>query len=66
MAEIINLRKARKERARSDAERRAEDNRALHGLSKAEKSLAKARREQEEARLSGLRLIGLAAPDKPN
>lgn len=37
MAEIINLRKARKVRARDAAEQRAVENRILHGLSKGEK-----------------------------
>lgn len=38
MAEIVNLRQARKQKARADKERMAEQNRALHGRSKAVKA----------------------------
>ena len=34
MTEIINLRRARKAKARNDANKRANENRAYHGLSK--------------------------------
>ncbi|MER8502912.1 DUF4169 family protein [Mesorhizobium sp. M0904] len=34
MAEIVNLRQARKQKARTEKERLAEQNRALHGRSK--------------------------------
>ncbi|MDF3151227.1 DUF4169 family protein [Mesorhizobium sp. XAP10] len=37
MAEIVNLRQARKQKARDEKLRAAEQNRALHGRSKAEK-----------------------------
>jgi Domain of unknown function (DUF4169) len=47
MAEIVNLRQARKRKARADKERAAEENRALHGRSKAEKL-----RDAEAARKS--------------
>ena len=57
-AEIVNLRKARKAKARADKERQAAENRAVHGRSKAEKersSLDKARvrRELDGARREG-------------
>ncbi len=48
MAEIVNLRRARKARARTDAETKAAANRALHGRTKAEK----VRDETEAARLT--------------
>jgi Domain of unknown function (DUF4169) len=54
--EVINLGKARKERAREDARRRADENAALHGLTRVEKALAKARREQQNARFNGHKL----------
>jgi hypothetical protein len=38
MAEIVSLRQARKQKARADKERVAEQNRAVHGRSKAEKA----------------------------
>lgn len=37
MADIVNLRQARKQKARAEKERLAEQNRALHGRSKAER-----------------------------
>jgi hypothetical protein len=48
VAEIVNLRRARKARARTDAETKAAANRALHGRTKAEK----VRDEAEAARLT--------------
>ena len=47
MADIVSLRQARKQKARADKERVAEQNRALHGRSKAEKV-----RDAEAARKS--------------
>lgn len=47
MAEVINLRLARKARARADAAQQAAQNRALHGQTKAEKT--KLAREAERA-----------------
>jgi hypothetical protein len=38
MAEIVNLRQARKRKARAEKERAAEQNRLLHGRGKAEKA----------------------------
>mgnify|MGYP001256821484 CR=1 FL=1 len=66
MAEIINLRKARKARARADAEVVAAENRVVFGLSKAERRQQSAEKTLEQRRLDGLRLVGAAAPDKPN
>ena len=66
MADIINLRKARKAKARADSEQRAVENRVLHGMPKAEKDAIRLEKERAEARLSGLRLVGAASPDKPN
>ena len=37
MADIVNLRQARKQKARADQERLAEQNRTLHGRSKADR-----------------------------
>lgn len=44
MGDIVNLRTARKRKARADDERRAEENRARHGVTGAER-----RRRQAEA-----------------
>jgi hypothetical protein len=43
MAELINLRRARKAKARNDKEKTAEANRLLHGTPKNLRDLAKAR-----------------------
>ena len=66
MADIINLRKARKAKTRSADEQRAVENRILHGMTKGEKSALKAEKERHEAQIAGLRLVGAASPDKPN
>lgn len=50
MAEVINLRLARKNRARSAKEREAEANRTLHGESKG----ARLARKADEARAARL------------
>lgn len=62
MADIINLRQARKVKARADKERAAEANRAKFGRTKADREsgrLAEARRERQ---LEGCRR---EEPDKP-
>lgn len=43
MAELVNLNRARKGKARSEAEARAAENRVKFGRTKAEKDLARAR-----------------------
>jgi hypothetical protein len=50
MAEIVNLRMARKRNARAEKERTASENRAVHGLSKAERQGLKA--DGDRAKLS--------------
>lgn len=55
-ADIINLRQARKSKARNEKEKRADQNRVTHGLSKAEKNLAKALNDQAGKRLDQGRL----------
>lgn len=42
MGDVINLRRARKAKSRAAAETKANENRAAHGRSKAEKILTKA------------------------
>lgn len=56
MAEIVNLRLARKRAARARKEREAERNRALHGMSKREKADANAKREAAARHLDGHRI----------
>ncbi len=55
MADIINLRMARKARARADATRQAEANRAAHGRTKGEKRLADVERARIERTVEGAR-----------
>jgi hypothetical protein len=55
-AEIINLKRARKARAKADKEKAAEANRVLHGMPKAVRNLAEARKNKADQSLSGHRL----------
>lgn len=55
MAELINLRLARKARARAEAERQAAANRARHGERKGDREQRSADLAREERRLDNLR-----------
>ena len=55
MGEIVNLNKARKSKARSDAKAGAAENRARFGRSKADKAMDKAKAAQLERRLDQAR-----------
>lgn len=46
MSNVINLNKIRKKKARADEKSRADTNAVLHGRSKSDKALDKARREK--------------------
>jgi hypothetical protein len=56
MAELINLRRARKAKARAEKEKQAEANRLNHGTPKALRKLEKARTELATKRLENKRL----------
>lgn len=56
MGAIVNLRHARKDRARADADAKAQDNRIAFGRTKAEKLLTTAQRRLAERRLEDHRL----------
>ncbi|WID97731.1 DUF4169 family protein [Bosea vestrisii] len=58
MAEIVNLRRARKARDRASAEAQAAQNRIEFGRTKAERKLTEAEKAQAERRLEGHRLSG--------
>jgi hypothetical protein len=60
MAEIVNLRRARKARALAEKNRQAGANRVAHGVAKPVRKLAEARAEKEAQQLSGHKL----EPDK--
>ena len=53
MGEIVNLRGARKAKARAEADRLAAANRARHGRTRAEKAAEAADRARREALLDG-------------
>jgi len=52
MAEIVNLNRARKARAKADKDKTAEANRVLHGTPKAVRNLAEARKDKAEKGLA--------------
>ena len=53
MADIINLRTIRKQKARADKAQRAEQNRALHGRTKAEKLKQAAEKDRAARHIDG-------------
>ena len=58
MAEIVNLRRAKKQQARQNVAQQAAENRIRHGRTKAERAhdtTAEAERERERKRLDGLK-----------
>jgi hypothetical protein len=56
MAEIVNLRHARKARDKAEKEKTAEANRVLHGTPKHLRKLSDAKKNKTEQRLSGHKL----------
>ena len=56
MAEIVNLNRARKAKARTEKGRQAEANRVTHGTPKAIRKLSQAKKDKAEQRLSGHKL----------
>ena len=56
MADLINLRQARKAKARAEKEKTAQANRVAHGTPKALRNLAEARKDKAEKGLSGHQL----------
>jgi hypothetical protein len=55
-ADLINLRQARKAKARAEKDRTAEANRIAHGTPKALRKLEEARRDKAAQTLAGHRL----------
>jgi hypothetical protein len=56
LAEIVNLKRARKAKGRAEKEKTAEANRIAHGTPKALRKLSKAHENKAEQRLAGHRL----------
>lgn len=54
-AEIVNLRRVRKAKARSEREKQAADNRVAFGRTKGERALAEAERRRAETSIEGHR-----------
>lgn len=65
MAEIVNLRRARKDRKRAAKDARAADNRTRFGRSKAQKCKAEAERGRAETALDGKKLADDPGPGSP-
>lgn len=65
MGELVNLRRARKDRDRRRREDEAAENRVKFGRTKVEKLTGKAWDELETRRLDGHRLTPSAEPDTP-
>jgi hypothetical protein len=61
MAEIVNLRRVKKQKARAAKELEAASNRARFGTAKSEQKVTLARSEKERTTLEGKKLD----PDKP-
>ena len=57
MSDPINLRQARKAKARADHEQTGAENRVAFGQTKGAKSLAKAKISHAQRHLDGLRLV---------
>ena len=56
MAEIVNLRRVKKQRATATRDAEAQQNRVLHGRTKGQKQRDQLERQQEAARASNARL----------
>ncbi len=56
MADLVNLRRARKAKARAEAEAQAAANRLTHGRSKTEKRMSKANTEAAKRKHDGHKL----------
>ncbi len=61
MAEIVNLKRAKKQKARADKEREASSNRVRFGTAKSQQKVTLARSEKERSALEGKKLDS----DKP-
>jgi Domain of unknown function (DUF4169) len=56
MGDLINLRRARKQATRRQAEQKAASNRLVHGRSKAERSVERSQREKAHGNLEQHRI----------
>ena len=58
MGKPVNLNRFKKQKARAEEKARANNNAAVQGLSKAQRELTKAKREQKNRLLDGLKRQG--------
>jgi hypothetical protein len=56
MAEIVNLNRARKAKAKAEAQKTAANNRVKHGTPKALRKLSEAERKKQQAQIDAGRL----------
>lgn len=56
MGEVVNLNRARKTRAKAEAEKTAANNRVKHGTPKALRKLSQAERKRQQDKLDAKRL----------
>lgn len=56
MGDVISLNRFRKAKERAEAARKAEENRARHGRTRADKELVRREQERQDAELDGKRL----------
>ncbi|MET3579390.1 hypothetical protein ABID19_002421 [Mesorhizobium robiniae] len=66
MADIVNLRQARKQKARTEKERLAEQNRTLHGRSKADRERERLIADKAEKFVAGHRREVSGDADSPS
>ncbi|RWK42594.1 DUF4169 family protein [Mesorhizobium sp.] len=66
MADIVNLRQARKQKARAEQERLAEQNRALHGRSRADRERDRSIADKAEKFVAGHRREASGDADSPD
>ena len=62
MADIVNLRNFRKQRARTEKEKRAEENRILHGTPSGDKKRIREEKRRMDAAVEAHRLDGTEKP----
>ncbi len=65
MGEIVNLRRVRKARARAESAQHAAENRAINGVSKAERDGQSKRRSAAEKALDHAHVLPLAKEEEP-
>lgn len=64
MTNVINLRQARKAKARREKSQKAEENRVLHGLTKAEKQKLARDKARDRSAHEGKRIDKAEKPEK--